>query len=144
MRLSTRGRYALRLMLDVALQEKEHPGSLRDVSEREEISVKYLVQLVPPLVRAGLLRSVRGANGGYLLSRKPEECTVGDILRAAEGNLLPVECVAGTGCCHRSSHCVTLEVWQDIALAIDSVVDHRTLADLVVCARENDSACDEP
>lgn len=131
MKISTKGRYALRAMLDIALQPSDAPVSLRDISRREEISMKYLEQLVPSLTRAGLLRSVRGVGGGYVLTRKPEEYTVGEILRAAEGELIPVECVGRGGCCQRIAHCVTVEVWQDIARAIDEVVDHRTLADLV-------------
>ena len=131
MRLSTKGRYALRLMLDVALQDPEEPVSLRDVSQRQDISVKYLEQLTPSLTRAGLLRSVRGAGGGYRLTRSPENYTVGEILRAAEGELLPVACAGAGGCCARASRCVTVEVWREISDAIDSVVDHKTLADLV-------------
>ncbi len=131
MKLSTKGRYALRLMLDIALQDRELPVSLRDVSKRQEISLKYLEQLTPALVRAKLLRAVRGAGGGYFLTRNPAEYTVGEILRCAEGELAPVECAAGGRCCERAATCVTLEVWQDISNAIDSVVDHRTLADLV-------------
>lgn len=131
MRLSTKGRYALRLMLDVALQPAGEPVSLRDVSRRQDISVKYLEQLAPPLARTGLLRSVRGANGGYLLTRKASDYTVGEILRAAEGELIPVECAGSGGCCQRAERCVTLEVWQDITRAIENVVDNRTLGDLV-------------
>ena len=131
MKLSTKGRYALRLMLDIALQPAGEPVSLRDVSRREEISMKYLEQLVPSLTRVGLLRSVRGMGGGYILTRKPEDYTVGEILRAAEGSLIPVECAGRGECCQRVAQCVTVEVWQDIARAIDQVVDHRTLADLV-------------
>lgn len=131
MKLSTKGRYALRLMLDIALQPTDEPVSLRDVSGREEISMKYLEQLVPSLTRAGLLRSVRGVGGGYVLTRRPEEYTVGEILRAAEGDLIPVECAGNGQYCQRAARCVTIEVWQDIAKAIDSVVDTRTLADLI-------------
>lgn len=131
MKISTKGRYALRLMLDIALQPSDEPVSLRDISKREEISMKYLEQLVPSLTRTGLLRSVRGMGGGYILTRKPEEYTVGEILRAAEGKLIPVECAGRGECCQRAARCVTIEVWQDIARAIDEVVDHRTLADLV-------------
>lgn len=135
-RLSTKGRYALRLMLDIALQEPELPVSLRDVARRQDISVKYLEQLTPSLVRAKLLRAVRGAGGGYFLVRKPEACTVGEILRAAEGELVPVECAGGGCCCERADTCVTMEVWRDISEAIDAVVDHRTLADLVTRSHE--------
>lgn len=136
MKLSTKGRYALRLMLDVALQSPGEPVPLGDVSRREEISVKYLEQLAAPLSRAGLLRSVRGSGGGYLLTRPAEAYTVGEILRCVEGKLVPVECAAPGGCCQRARRCVTREVWQDIAQAIDAVVDHRTLADLVARCHE--------
>ena len=130
MRLSTKGRYALRLMLDIALQPEGEPVSLRDVAKRQEISVKYLEQLAPPLTRAGLLRSIRGASGGYLLTRALADYTVGDILRAAEGELAPVECAKAGACCQRADKCVTVEVWRDISQAIDAVVDRWTLADL--------------
>lgn len=130
MKLSTKGRYALRLMLDIALQTGGEPVSLRDVAKRQEISVKYLEQLAPPLTRAGLLRSIRGASGGYLLTREPAGYTVGEILRAAEGDLAPVECGKSGTCCQRADQCVTVEVWRDISRAIDAVVDRWTLADL--------------
>jgi len=130
MKLSTKGRYALRLMLDIALQPAEEPVSLRDVARRQEISVKYLEQLATPLNRAGLLRSLRGAGGGYLLTKAPESYTVGEILRAVEGELVPVGCAKG-GCCERADRCATVEVWRDISNAIDAVVDRWKLSDLV-------------
>lgn len=130
MRISTRGRYALRLMLDLALHSGGAPVSLRDVAARQEISDKYLEQIVPTLTRAGLVRSVRGASGGYLLSRDPAQYTVGEILRLLEGDLAPVSCVSGE-CCQRVDRCVTQEVWQQIQQAVDGVVDHITLQDLV-------------
>ncbi len=136
MKLSTKGRYALRLMVDVALRDPSEPVSLRDVAQREDISVKYLEQITPPLTRAGLLRSVRGAGGGYLLTRPPEAYTVGEILRATEGDLLPVTCLGSGSCCERAPNCVTLQIWKEISDAIDSVVDRRTLADLVRWSHE--------
>ena len=93
MKISTKGRYALRLMLDLAVQPGDAAVPLRDVAERQEISDKYLEQIVTQLARGGLVRSVRGAGGGYLLTRAPEEYTVGEILRQLEGNLAPVSCV---------------------------------------------------
>lgn len=131
MKISTKGRYALRLMLDLALSDPGAPVPLRDVAQRQEISDKYLEQIVTPLSRAGLVRSVRGAGGGYLLTRDPAEYTVGEILRPLEGSLAPVSCVDGSGCCERAEQCVTLEVWQQIQAAVSGVVDHITLADLV-------------
>ena len=131
MKISTKGRYALRLMLDLAIQPGDSAVPLRDVAERQEISDKYLEQIVTQLARGGLVRSVRGAGGGYLLPRTPEEYTVGEILRQLEGNLAPVSCVSGGSCCGRADRCVTLEVWQQIQDAVDGVVDNITLADLV-------------
>lgn len=131
MKISTKGRYALRLMLDLALHAGDTPVPLRDVATRQEISDKYLEQIVTQLARGGQVRSVRGAGGGYLLTRKPEEYYVGEILRQLEGDLAPVSCVNGGDCCQQVEHCVTLEVWQKIQDAVDGVVDSITLADLV-------------
>lgn len=131
MKISTKGRYALRLMLDIALTGGDSPVSLRDVAQRQDISDKYLEQIITPLGRAGLVRSVRGAGGGYLLTKKPEEYTVGEILRVLEGSLVPVSCAEAKGCCGRAEQCVTQEIWEEIGAAVSSVVDHVTLADLV-------------
>lgn len=131
MKISTKGRYALRLMLDLALCDGEVAVPLRDVAERQEISDKYLEQIVTQLARGGLVRSVRGAGGGYLLTRKPAEYSVGEILRQLEGSLAPVSCVNGGACCERVDQCVTVELWQQIQAAVDGVVDNVTLADLV-------------
>ena len=131
MKISTKGRYALRLMVDLALSDPREPVPLRNVAQRQEISDKYLEQIVTPLSRAGLVRSVRGAGGGYLLTRRPSEYTVGEILRPLEGSLAPVSCVDGSSCCSRSDCCVTMEVWRDIQQAVSGVVDHITLQDLV-------------
>ena len=131
MKISTKGRYALRLMLDLAIHSEGSAVPLRDVAQRQEISDKYLEQIVTQLSRAGLVRSVRGAGGGYLLTRTPEGYTVGEILRVLEGSLAPVSCADGVGCCERADRCVTVEVWRVIQAAVDGVVDHLTLADLV-------------
>ena len=131
MKISTKGRYALRLMLDIALHCGDGPVSLRDAAGRQEVSDKYLEQIVTPLGRNGLVQSVRGAGGGYLLTKGPEEYTVGEILRCLEGSLSPVDCAEDAGCCGRSGQCVTVEVWDRIAQAVNQVVDNITLADLV-------------
>ena len=131
MKISTKGRYALRLMADIAQQGSGEPVSLRDAARRQGLSDKYLEQIVTPLARAGLVRSVRGAGGGYLLTRAPEEYAVGGILRTLEGSLTPVSCVETGACCGRAEQCVTREVWEQIAAAVSSVVDHTTLQDLV-------------
>lgn len=135
MKISTKGRYALRLMMDLARCGDEGPVSLRDVSRRQGISDKYLEQIVTPLARTGLVRSVRGAGGGYLLTRKPEEYTVGEILRPLEGDLAPVECATDPAFCQRREECATVYLWQEIHRAVAGVVDNMTLADLMEHSR---------
>lgn len=130
-KISTKGRYALRLMLDIALESGGEPVCLKEVSRRQAISEKYLEQIVTQLSRAALLRSVRGAGGGYLLTRRAEEYTVGEILRALEGSLAPVSCAEDPACCCRAEQCVAQEVWEQIQAAVNGVVDHITLADLI-------------
>lgn len=129
MKISTKGRYALRLMLDLAAEGQGRPVVLRDVAKRQDISEKYLEQLVSPLIRAGLLKSVRGAAGGYLLTRDPAEYTVGEILRTQEGPLSVVECVDSG--CPRQGQCATLPLWRRLSQAVDAVVDATTLQDLL-------------
>jgi Rrf2 family protein len=141
MKISTKGRYALRLMLDLAVYGGNGtPVSLKDVAQRQGLSDKYLEQIVTPLSKAGLVRSVRGAGGGYLLTRPPEEYTVGDILRPLEGDLAPVECATDAGFCERCDECVTVELWQDIHRAVSQVVDRTTLADLIERQQKKHSA----
>lgn len=130
--ISTKGRYALRLMLDIAMQDGTAPVPLHDIAERQGVSFKYLEQIVPPLSKAGFLKSVRGANGGYLLTKDPSEITTGDILRAGEGNLAPVACLASDEVdCPRADLCVTLPFWRGLDDAITAYIDSVTLADLV-------------
>lgn len=136
MKISTKGRYALRLMLGIALRGEGEPASLRDIARQEGISDKYLEQIVTPLNRAGLVKSVRGAGGGYLLTRPTEEYTVGEILRVLEGELVPVACADAPEGCSRSEFCVTQEVWAQVAAAVANVVDNITLADLARRYRE--------
>ena len=138
MKISTKGRYAMRLMLDLALNNTGAPISLKDVARRQEISDKYLEQIISVLNRAGYVRSVRGAQGGYLLRKAPEEYTVGMILRLTEGSLAPVACrdEGDDVDCEKREECVTLILWKKINDAICSVVDHITLQDLVDWQRE--------
>lgn len=145
MKISTKGRYALRLMLDLAVHGGDgQPVSLKDVSRRQRLSDKYLEQIVTPLSKAGLVRSVRGAGGGYLLTRRPPDYTVGEILRPLEGDLAPVECATDAAFCERCGECVTVELWQEIHRAVSQVVDRTTLADLVERHRaKQGGACGE-
>ena len=134
MKVSTKGRYAVQLMLDLALHSGEGPVPLKDVAQRQKIGGSYLESIVKQLTRAGLVRSMRGAGGGYWLSGRPEDYTVGDILRQMEGKLAPVHCDNVENCgrvCLRADECVTMEVWEQIHNAISEVVDRITLADLM-------------
>lgn len=130
MKISTKGRYALRLMLELALHDANQWVSVKEIAKNQEISGKYLEQIITQLHRAMLVQSIRGAQGGYRLAKRPEEITVGMVLRAVEGELAPVSCLEGENCCPRREGCVTLEVWQKIQDAISSVVDTLTLQDL--------------
>lgn len=137
MKVSTKGRYALRLMVDLALNSAGEPVSLKDIAKRQGISDKYLEQIIAVLNRAGYVRSIRGAQGGYLLRRAPEEYTVGMILRLTEGSLAPVSCVEeGDLKCERQKDCATIILWKKINDAVTSVVDHVTLQDLVTWQNE--------
>lgn len=137
MKISTKGRYALRLMLDLAMNNTGNPVSLKDVAKRQGISDKYLEQIISVLNRAGYVKSVRGAQGGYMLRKEPSEYTVGMILRLTEGSLAPVSCIEEDEVsCERQENCVTLILWKKINEAISSVVDETTLQDLVDWQRE--------
>lgn len=132
MKISTKGRYALRLMLDLALHNTGEYITIKSISIRQEISDKYLEQIITHLSKSGFVKSIRGAQGGYRLAKAPEEYTVGMILRLIEGSLAPVACLDDEpNTCNRSSQCATLDVWVQINDAINNVVDNITLADLV-------------
>lgn len=143
MKISSKGRYALRLMLDIAQHDNGTPVRIKDISSRQEISDKYLEQIISILNKAGFVRSIRGPQGGYLLTRKPEEYTVGMIIRLTEGSMAPVACLEGEeNTCDRSENCVTLRVWERLKDAIDGVLDHITLADLLEWSRgSGDNYC---
>ena len=132
MKISTKGRYALRLMLDIALNDAKTPVRIKDIAERQQISDKYLEQIVSSLNKAGFVKSLRGPQGGYRLTKKPEEHTVGMILRLIEGSLAPVACLDDDiNNCTRADRCPTLILWEKLYDAISEVVDNITLADLI-------------
>ena len=131
MLISSKGRYALRLMIYIAaFGDEDGKIALREVAERESISLRYLEQLVRPLMHAGLLRSVRGKGGGYVLAKPASEVTAGDILRVAEGASSTVACDGLEGTCMRADLCSTVKFWTGLERAIDDYVDGVTLADL--------------
>lgn len=131
MKVSTKGRYALRVMLDIAAQEEGRTVPLKEIAARQELTIKYLEQIVPALCRAGLLTGTRGAGGGYRLAISPSLCRVGDVLRAVEGELVPVACLEGPeNLCPRRESCPSLGFWEGLRAIIDAYVDGVTLADL--------------
>lgn len=139
MKISTKGRYALRMMIDLAEHDAAGFIPLRDISKRQQISAKYLEQIVVQLSRAGFVRSTRGAQGGYQLAKTPTEYTVGDILRITEGSLAPVACLDhDPNECARAGDCVTLGFWRGLFDAINTYVDATTLDDLVQKSRAPD------
>jgi Rrf2 family protein len=132
MKISTKGRYALRMMIDLAENSNEHYVALKDVSLRQGISLKYLEQIVTTLGKAGFIRSLRGPFGGYMLARDPAEYTIGSIIRATEGDLAPVSClIEEANECSRYNQCTTVEFWAGLYDVINRYVDSVTLADLV-------------
>ena len=131
MKLSTKGRYAARLMLDLAIYYGKGPILIKDIAERQEVSDKYLGHLIPSLKAVGLINSARGAHGGYLLAKTPGDITLGEVIQAAEGNLAIVECVAAPSVCGRIDFCVTRDIWKGISEKIMELLDSITLEDMV-------------
>ena len=137
MKISTKGRYAVRVMLDLALNNTGECIKVKDIASRQGISEKYLEQIIAVLNRAGYVNSVRGAQGGYRIAKDPSEYTVGLILRLTEGSMAPVACLdEGAPDCDRCDTCETLEVWKDLYAAINNVIDNVTIADLVEKSRQ--------
>ncbi len=128
--VSAKGRYALRVMIALAARGNSEPVPLKELSAEEEIPHKFLEQIMTELAKAGLVESARGKNGGYLLTRSPEECTAADILRVTESTLAAAEC-AGGGDCPRAETCPTLPMWRALDEAMDDFLKKYTLADLV-------------
>ena len=132
MLISTKGRYALRVMIDLAAHQAEGFIPLKVIAERQEISEKYLESIIKLLVRARLLNGVRGKGGGYQLTKAPEQYTVGSILRLTEDSMAPVSCLeSGADACPRAAVCRTLPLWQGLDKVINDYLDNITLADLM-------------
>lgn len=132
MRFSSKSRYALRLMEELARRGAENYVSIKEISESQGMSPKYLEQIVTPLVHADLILSGRGSRGGYRLTRSPEEYTAGDIIRAMEGSTVPIPCMEDeTNQCPRCDNCRTLRFWQGLDTVMNHYMDSVTLADLI-------------
>lgn len=132
MMISTRGRYALRVMIDLAEHNADSYIPMKEVAQRQGISLKYLERILPVLVKNGLVEGVQGKGGGYRLSRAPDVCTVGEILRLTEGDLAPVACLeCGAEPCEKRDSCKTLSMWSEFHRLTNDYFDNVTLADLV-------------
>jgi Rrf2 family cysteine metabolism transcriptional repressor len=133
LRFSTRGRYGLLLMIDLAQNSAQGPVSLKSIAERQNLSEHYLEQIVPDLRKNGLVKSIRGAQGGYILNKSPNEINVGDVIRVLEGPIAPVECEnqMDEECCANTDFCINREVWVKVRDSITDVVDSISLADLL-------------
>lgn len=142
MKISTKGRYALRMMLDLAEHQGDGYIALKDIAERQNVSKKYLEQIVPILNKADILNTNRGYQGGYRLARTPDKYTVGDILRITEGSISPVACLDKNPVeCERAAECATLPVWQGLYKVIADYLDGITLQDIL--DKQHDRYCSD-
>ncbi|UCF02270.1 MAG: Rrf2 family transcriptional regulator [Deltaproteobacteria bacterium] len=131
MKISTRGRYGTRMMLDLAAHHDQGPTPLREIAKRQDLSVKYLEQLIIPLKAAGYIRSVRGAKGGYTLARKPDKINVGQIIKVLEGGLSLVDCVDDPKICDRKKNCPTRDIWLRMSERLMEELSSLTLRDVL-------------
>ena len=131
MKVSTKGRYGLRALLDLALHQDEGLVPLKDIARRQEFSLSYLEHLVAPLIAAGLVKSTRGARGGVLLLKPPSEVKLSEVVQILEGSIALVDCVNNPALCHRAGSCVTRDIWIEMKRAMSRVLDSTTLQDLV-------------
>ena len=136
MKLSTRGRYGVRLMFDLALHYGDGPIYLKDIAERQGVSVKYLWQLINPLKTKGLVHSTRGAHGGYVLGKEPGRISLKEILQILEGSLCLVDCVDTPSLCERAPSCVSRDIWEEASKGLQQMLENTTLATMVLKQQE--------
>jgi Rrf2 family cysteine metabolism transcriptional repressor len=130
-KLSTRSRYGMRALLDIALQSSNEPVRLKEIASRQDVSLSYLEHIVGPLIAGGLLRSTRGPGGGVSLLRRPEDISLAEVMMLLEGSLSTTDCVRHPDVCQRSASCATRTLWTELAEAMDAVLRTKTLADLM-------------
>ena len=138
MKLSTRAQYGTRALLDLALHAGQGPILLKDIAQRQQISLMYLEHLITPLVTAGIIRSARGARGGVWLAKSPQDIKLNEVIGLLEGSIAPVKCVNNPETCPRSDHCVTRDIWAELEKAMSVVLESTTLQDLVERQRERE------
>lgn len=140
MKLSTRGRYGTRALLDLALRDGDGPVPLKDIAQRQQISLLYLEHLIAPLVAVGMIKSMRGAHGGVWLGKSPQEIKLSEVVGLLEGSLAPVDCVNDPKACPRSDSCVMRDIWVELKEAMDGVLESKTLQNLVDMQRRKGTA----
>ena len=143
MKLSTRGQYATRALLDLALHQDEAPVLLREIARRQQISQRYLEQLVTPMIAAGVIISTRGPKGGISLAKPPEEIRLDEIIQLLEGTVAPVECVNNPEFCQRSTSCATRDIWEEVKVAINGVLKSVSLRDLMERQQKKENSGEE-
>ena len=131
MKLSTKGRYGTRALLDIAIHHEERPVPLKDIAQRQQISLPYLEHLIAPLIGGGIIRSTRGIRGGVSLVKSPEEIRLSEVIGLLEDSIAPAKCVDNPGVCNRSEFCVTRDIWSELKTAIDGILQSTTLLDLM-------------
>lgn len=143
MKLSTKGRYGTRALLELALQNGNTPVPLRDIASRQQISLLYLEHLISPLIAGGIVRSTKGPGGGISLTRKPSEIKLSEVIQLLEGSVAPVDCVDNPAICDRSSSCVTRDIWCELKDVMSEVLESTTLQDLVEREKEKKGVKEE-
>ncbi len=140
MKLTTKARYGTRALLDVATHQENGPVPLKDIAERQQVSLAYLEHIIAPLISGGIIRSTRGIRGGVTLAKPPEQVKLSEVLSLLEGQMAPVKCVTNPSVCARSAFCATRDLWDELKRAMDGVLQATTLRDLI----ERQNAKEQP
>ncbi len=138
MKLSTRGQYGTRALLELALHQEDGPVPLKDIAQRQQIPLQYLEHLITPLKAGGIVRSTRGARGGVSLAKPPKQVKLSEVIQLLEGSIAPVECINDPKYCSRSDFCVTRDIWGELGKAMNGVLESITLQDLVERQKRKD------
>ena len=141
MKISTKGRYGTRALLELALRDSNEPMLLRNIAKKQDISLAYLEHVISPLIAGGILRSTKGPKGGISLNKKPSDIKLSDVIRLLEGSVAPADCVDNPDICERADTCVTRDVWCELKDAMDNILDKTTIQDMV--ERQNEKGLPE-
>ncbi len=131
MKISTKGRYGTRALLELAMRDTSEPVLLRNIAKKQDISLAYLEHVISPLIAGGILRSTKGPKGGISLNKKPSDIKLSDVIRLLEGSVAPADCVDNPDICNRADMCVTRDVWCEMKTAMDNILDKTTIQDMV-------------